>query len=191
MMMSMKFGHNPRKRALLLVMDGLGVGVMPDAPAYQKGANTAKHVVPPEKQELLPALAASGLFDVAEGRSRYNATFAALGYAGADSYLGHNELLGGTVPDTRPDTVRSRFTELVTALKQADFTARPLADGGALWVNEGILVSDNLENEPGMAINLAGTLDVIDIPTLNKAADVVRTQVRNPRVIAFASPNIC
>ena len=172
-------------------MDGLGVGAMPDAPAYQKGANTVGHVAPLEKQDLLSTLAALGLFEVAAGRSRYNATFAALGYPGADSYLGHNELLGGTVPDTRPDTVRGRFPELVTALKQAGFIACPLADGGALWINEGILISDNLENEPGMAINLAGTLDVIDIPTLNKAADVVRSKVRNPRVIAFASPNIC
>lgn len=188
--MSAKMSQNIHKRALLLVMDGLGIGAMPDAPAAQKGSNTVRHIVAPEQQALFPTLSTSGLFDAAEGRTRSNTTFAALGYPGADSYLGHNELLGGSAPDTQPDTVRGRYLELVTALRRAGFTLRSLADDGALWVNEGILVSDNLENEPGMAINLAATLDVVDSSTLYRAAEIVRCQVRNPRVIAFASPQM-
>ncbi|HTK07474.1 MAG TPA: phosphopentomutase [Ktedonobacteraceae bacterium] len=180
-----------KKKALLLVLDGLGVGVMPDAPAQQKGANTVCHIVSPEQQAQFPMLQRLGLFHVAEsGRTSSTATIAGLGYPGADSYLGHNEILGGHAPDTQPDTVQSRFSAIVTALEQANYTVLPLSDNRALWVNGGVLLSDNLENEPGMAINLAGTLDVVDMETLVSMAEVVRAQVRNPRVIAFATPEM-
>lgn len=179
-----------QKKALLLVLDGLGVGVMPDAPAHQKGANTVKHTIAAEQQAQFPTLQALGLFQVANARVSRSATIAGLGYPGADSYLGHNEILGGTAPDTQPDTVQSRFPLLVAALQQAGFVVQPLAEKRALWINEGVLISDNLENEPGMAINLAGTLDMVDFETLMSMAKVVREQVRNPRVIAFATPEM-
>ncbi|GCE48265.1 phosphopentomutase [Thermosporothrix hazakensis] len=179
-----------KKRAVLCILDGLGIGAMPDAPEQQQGANTTNHVISREQRASFPHLAALGLFEAADGTFGPAVGRAALGYPGADSYLGHNELLGGTAPETHPDTVRGRLEFLIPALEQAGFIVHPIADNGALWVNNGILVSDNLENEPGMAINLAATFDIVDLETLVRAGEVVRTQVRNPRVIAFGSPEI-
>jgi phosphopentomutase len=177
------------KKALLLVLDGLGVGVMPDAPIHQRGANTVNHIVAQEQQAHLRCLQALGLFDVAAGRVSSTATIAGLGYPGADSYLGHNEILGGAAPAMQLDTVKSRFSAIIDALQRGGgYRVQPLSGERALWVNDGILISDNLENEPGMAINLAAMLDVIDMETLVTVAEIVREQVRNPRVIAFASP---
>lgn len=175
---------------MLLVLDGLGVGALPDAPEKQREAHTLAHIIADEQQWQFPALQELGLFEVAAARLNEHATRAGLGYPGADSYLGHNEILGGLAPETQPDTVRGRSSLLLPALRGAGFAVCPLAENGALWVNHGVLISDNLENEPGMAINLAGSLDVIDFATLVRMAEVVRAHVRNPRVIAFASPQI-
>ncbi len=163
---------------------------MPDAPEQQRGAHTVNHVISAGQQGEFPAFQALGLFEVAAARLHERATRAGLGYPGADSYLGHNEILGGVAPETQPDTVRGRSALLKPALQRAGFRVRSLAADGALWLNDGVLLSDNLENEPGMAINLAGSLDVVDFPTVLRMAEIVRARVRNPRVIAFASPQI-
>lgn len=86
-----------RRRAVLLVCDGLGAGEAPDAADYgDGGANTLGHVLQRERPEL-PVLASLGLLRLAGEASGGEAgAFGALREisAGKDSISGHWEMMG-------------------------------------------------------------------------------------------------
>ena len=90
-------GSRPRRRAVVLVCDGLGIGAAPDAGAYgDAGSDTLGHVLERAPVDL-PNLAALGLLragrlggpepDAAWGRMRETS-------AGKDSTTGHWEMMG-------------------------------------------------------------------------------------------------
>jgi phosphopentomutase len=98
-----------RKRAIIIVLDGVGIGSMPDASLYgDEGANTLGHVLG-ETGVCLPNLASLGLGNLgkfrglpAVGKSR--AYYGALHErsAGKDTVTGHWEMMGITVKEPFP-----------------------------------------------------------------------------------------
>src|SRR4051794_4662193 len=91
-----------RPRAVLLVIDGLGVGAMPDGEEADRGSHTLRAVQEQAGPLRLPNLLALGLGDVAgvEGlrpcgaRSGGGRGRLELRHPGADTYMGHQELMG-------------------------------------------------------------------------------------------------
>lgn len=110
-------------RALVVVLDGVGVGALPDAARYgDEGANTLRNVLAAGRPSL-PNLAALGLLhtlygDGTNGLPSPAASFGRLGSTapGKDTTSGHWELMGlpvdepfPTYPDGFPAEVLDRF----------------------------------------------------------------------------------
>lgn len=180
-------------RALLLILDGFGVGAMTDAPPQQAGAHTLRHVWQ-ETGVALPALFRLGLerflSEDPPGNAQISRFRAPLGHVGADTYLGHNELLGVMPPVPKPCRVQDEAGRLVPLLRKAGLEAEPIEGGRAIWIRPGILVADNLEAEPGNAINVSGCLDVVDFATVVQASEVARSALTVSRVIGLGAPQI-
>jgi len=117
-----------RRRAVILVLDGVGVGAAPDAAAYgDAGSDTLGNLARAVGGLSLPNLAAAGLGNVAsiEGVAPVDGAQAAWGRmrpasAGKDSTTGHWEIAGvhlrrpfPTYPDGFPPEVIERFSAAV------------------------------------------------------------------------------
>jgi phosphopentomutase len=116
-----------RRRAIVLVCDGLGVGEAPDAAAFgDAGARTLQHIVR-DGRPVIPHLTKLGLLHTMYGEApaALPAPSGAFGRlaeasAGKDSTTGHWELMGLTVPvafplypDGFPPEVVERFEKAV------------------------------------------------------------------------------
>jgi phosphopentomutase len=184
-------------KAILLVLDGVGIGRQPERgnpcpPQAHTLANTALAV-----GLHLPTLTRMGLGCTADipgippvpsplagyGRSR-------LRYTGADSYLGHQEILGVSPPAPRLELLASSGERLLRALEDAGHrVTRPRAHRNAFLVDDLVLVGDNLEAEPGAAVNLLVPTASMPFDTGVEIGSVVRTAVGNPRVIVCGGAN--
>jgi phosphopentomutase len=184
-------------RAMLLILDGLGVGAMDDVAESRpqdKQANTLLHVAEAVGGLNTPMLAALGLgcIQSAPGLEIHTPPLACygqanLGYLGADSYLGHQELLGTTPLPSQPALMRDAAPMIESALREAGHEVRQLP-GGALVVDEAVVIADNLEADSGQNINLTLGLAHIRFEDALKIAGIVRSLVKVARVIAFGGP---
>lgn len=117
-----------RRRAVILVLDGVGVGAAPDAAAYgDEGSDTLGHLAQAVHGLALPNLGAAGLGNVAsiQGVPRVEHPEGAWGTmrpasAGKDSTAGHWEIAGvhlarpfPTYPDGFPAGVIDQFSRAV------------------------------------------------------------------------------
>ncbi len=114
-------------RVLLLLLDSVGVGALPDAAQYgDSGAATVQHTLAANPELRLPNLEALGLMSVA-GMEDFSTGIAPVGRygkcaelsKGKDSIVGHWEIMG--VPTTRAfDTFPEGFPpELLSAFSRA------------------------------------------------------------------------
>ncbi|WP_329042408.1 phosphopentomutase [Streptomyces sp. NBC_00178] len=161
-------------KTVIVVVDGFGVGAMPDAGTLRPGdlaADTCGHVLDHARTALgrplrLPVLGALGLglvhphpdlarrthLPVAAGR-------AALGYPGADTFAGHQTMMGADFSRVTVARLADHIDEVTEALTAAGHRAERL-DGRPLLVVDGtVLVHDNLEADPGINWNASGRLD--------------------------------
>ena len=103
-------------RALLIVLDSVGIGNAPDAEQYgDAGANTLGHIFAQMPQQRLPALESLGLAELLH-RSAPRAPRASYGKmrersAGLDTTTGHGELAGVLLDE--PFAVFEHFPELL------------------------------------------------------------------------------
>ncbi|MFB7268789.1 phosphopentomutase [Streptomyces sp. NPDC056244] len=186
-------------KTVVLVIDGFGIGAMPDAGVLRPGdraADTCGHVLDYCRSALdrplrLPALGALGLglvhphpdltrrtaLPVAAGR-------AALGYPGADTFAGHQTMMGADFSRVTVARLGEHLPEVTSALTAAGHrVARP--DGRPLLVVDGsVLVHDNLEADPGINWNASGSLDDLPFARILAIARTVRTVAPVARVIA-------
>ena len=113
-------------RALLLVLDSVGVGNAPDAASYgDAGANTLGHILERHREINLPTLCSLGLSrilpELAQGQENHHTKRASFGRmrersAGKDTTTGHWELAGVILKE--PFAVYERFPdELVHAIE--------------------------------------------------------------------------
>lgn len=112
---------SPFRRVLVLVLDGVGIGALPDAGAYGDcGANTLLHVLQNSPELDLPNLNRFGLERMLPGDgAERRVGQAACGRmvetaAGKDSTAGHWELMGVALPEPLP-TFPDGFSEEILA----------------------------------------------------------------------------
>ena len=190
-------------RVILLVLDGVGIGENPDvwqSRPQDQGAHTLRSLRQNIPDLYLKNLARLGLEHAlaardglrlpdwqpaaSYGRSR-------LAHPGADSYLGHQEIMG-TIPK-RPalalmSQVVSELEGLITS--QGYQVRRPLEGKNLLLVNEAVIVGDNLEGDPVVTINLTVATDHIPFDEALRIGKIVRQAVYTSRVIVFGGPGI-
>jgi phosphopentomutase len=184
-------GGSGTPRVVVLVLDGFGVGVMPDHPPEDAGANTLRHVDEAQGPLELPHLAAFGLGHLTEvsgipATSTPTAAYGrcALRHHGADTYMGHQELMGGGLDDVQFRLLSDVTDEVVTALTAAGHTCKPLQPGLSPLVVDGcVLVADNIEARPRLNINVTGSQDDVSFEDLTRIGEIVRAAVFLPRVI--------
>lgn len=187
-------------KALLLVIDGLGVGAMDDAEeqGFPPDANTLRHVAEEVGGLSLPALAKLGLGNVlavpgipARRTPESSCGQARLGYQGADSYLGHQEILG-TIPESPTRALLGEVSDgLVRTLEAKGYrVSRPISHAALLLVNDAVVVGDNLEAAPGQAINVTVPTAAISFADALQIGHVVRAALRHSRVIVCGGPSV-
>jgi phosphopentomutase len=178
-------------RVVILVVDGLGIGAMPDAGALRPGdvdADTLGHTLDAGGARL-PTLTAMGLgllhphlggypaLPVAAGR-------AALGYPGADSFAGHQTMMGADLSTVRVATLGEHLREVAAALNAAGHDVERLAGRALLVVDHVAFVHDNLEADPGINWNVSGRLADLPFDRILAIARTVRDVAPVARVIA-------
>ena len=102
-----------------------------------------------------PDLAALTHLPVAAGR-------AALGYPGADTFAGHQTMMGADFSRVTVARLGDHLDEVTTALEAAGHRVAPLDGRPLLVVDDAVLVHDNLEADPGINWNASGRLE--DLP---------------------------
>jgi phosphopentomutase len=181
-----------RGRVTILVLDGLGIGALPDGPPEDAASHTLAHVHAASPLSI-PHLSSLGLAELAgldahpvltDPRGAF--TSSGLGYLGADSYLGHSELMGGA-PVPEPELMRDVGPAVADRLVRAGFVVESLLDGESpLLVNSCAVVADNIEAKPGLGINVTASLDALSFDEIVAIGELVREVVRVPRVIVVA-----
>lgn len=189
-------------RVILLVLDGLGVGEMPDVALgrpQDRGANTLRSLTQNAPHLHLDVLLKLGLGKIASGvelaapSSSGLASYgrSRLAHQGADSYLGHQEIMG-TIPPSPVmllmDQAADRIEKLLAS--SGHRIRRPLEGRGLLIVDETVVIADNLEADPGLNINLTVPTDLIDFDKALEIGQIVRGCVSVNRVIVFGGPGI-
>ena len=186
----------PIERVVLLVIDGLGVGAMPDVAHVRPrdiGADTLGHVVAAAGSLSLPNLERMGLGTIAprsglriEARPIAAHGICALGYQGADTYLGHQVMMGSNVPDVPEElfeTVRDAVAAALTSAGHRVEAAGP--DVSALIVDNAMIVGDNLESDPLQTYHTVGSLEDLPYERIVEVGEIVRSVARVRRIVAM------
>lgn len=190
-------------RCVLLILDGFGVGEMPDVKeerAQDVGANTCLSILKSNKNLKLPNLESLGLMNVLNDelngmKKAKKATFgkAKLMHYGADTFFGHQEIMG-TLPK-RP--LEYSIKELIPSIKEKlvneGYNINVIVSSAGnklITVNESMIIGDNIECDLGQAFNITAALDIVSFEEVVKVGKLVREIVEVPRVIAFGGKKV-
>lgn len=187
-------------RYIVLVIDSYGIGAMDDLEGRSMdiGANTYKHVFEQNTQLKLPTLQRLGLGNVADPNSQFlihtdNVSYGSslLKHWGADTFLGHQEILG-TLP--LPPIIQpfsKEINNIETILKNKGYTVTRYGKNlSILLVNNAAIIGDNLETDLGQNYNVTSTFDLMSYEEITRLGRIIRRHVSSNRVIAFGAPNI-
>ena len=186
----------------VIVLDGFGVGAMEDVPQVRPndvGSNTALNIIKAEPNIDISNLERLGLINaigVERGRhifsSDANWGTALLKHHGADSYLGHQEIMGTNPPMPLLQPFNEVIDQVEKQVKEDGFAVKRYGDPGLeiLVVNNCATVADNLEADPGQVYNITATLDKMSFAEITKLGESVRKVVKVSRVIAFGGSNV-
>lgn len=169
---------------------------MPDVAATRPrdaGANTLLHVIDAAVADGRPVqlsnLSRLGLLETAGAESGWMpfsgavAGRSALGYPGADTYIGHQTIFGSDMSHLEVRPFREVRHDVVRRLEADSHVLEPLSDS-ALLIDGTMIVADSLEADPGLNYNVTGSLDITDFENILAVAAVVRDAVSVARVIA-------
>ncbi|MDN6409516.1 MAG: phosphopentomutase [Tetragenococcus halophilus] len=188
---------------IVIVLDSFAVGAMKDVPevrAQDVGSNTALHIIEQKKDINIPQLVELGLMNcIGEERDKFKFSQFAnwgtsnLSHQGADSFLGHQEIMGTIppIPLNEPfsasiDQVKVRLIEEGYSVKEVGQENEPKI----LVVNDCVTVGDNLETDLGQVYNVSGCLDIISFEDLTEIGKIVRDVVKVSRVITFGGEDV-
>ena len=198
------------KRFILIVLGGFGIGAMDDVPALRpqdQGANTARRIFEKVPELKLPTLESLGLGNailavnpaalpeglVAAESCCYGVHN--LAHFGADTFWGHQELMGTKPLKGKSAPVRSSLPVIRKALEEAGhkvrfYTEENEAAAGILIVDEAVTIGDNLETDLGDNYNVTAALDFVPFESVKQIGLMVRSLVRSSRVIVFGGEGV-
>ncbi|NIZ19586.1 phosphopentomutase [Entomospira culicis] len=187
-------------RFIVVVLDSFGVGAMADVAQVRPqdtGANTALHILARERSLKIPHLLQLGLMNAIGhelGDYHFSRTAcygrSALSHEGADSFLGHQEIMGTTPKPPLIMPFADVLPQVEQALLWAGYRVRRYGEPSILLVNEVASVGDNLETDLGMVYNVTGILDAISFEELLKIGMIVRSVAMVGRVITFGGQGV-
>ncbi|EHR36422.1 phosphopentomutase [Helcococcus kunzii] len=189
-------------RFIIIVLDSFGVGEMDDVSQVRPadiGSNTCLHLLEYDRKKQWNNLIKLGLInslglDVDGFKKSDTAIFgkSKLVHFGADSYFGHQEIMGTKPKKPEFQKLSEFIDELEQDLLNKGFEVQRVKKNGLelLKVNNMICIGDNMETDLGQAINVVGALDYCGFSMIEEVGHIVRKHVRVPRVIAFGGSNV-
>jgi phosphopentomutase len=222
------------KRFMVVVLDGFGIGAMEDVKKLRPqdtGANTALHIFRTLPTFRLPALERLGLGNalLAAAEDSLNPVMPAGGFPpvlrgapapaesccfgfhrlahfGADTFWGHQELMGTKPLKGESGPIAPRLSVIREALIKNGHRVRfyrgtdlqhsdmPPPDmppePGVLVVDEALTIGDNLETDLGDNYNVTAALDLIPFDKVREIGALVRSLVHVSRVIVFGGTGL-
>jgi phosphopentomutase len=186
---------------IVIVLDSFGVGSMEDDKTVRPqdvGANTCKHILEKFPDLKLPNLEKLGIMNVLGedmGIMKKNpyAAYgkAALAHIGADTFLGHQEIMGTKPKPPKMEPFSKSIDKVYNALKGTGYKVEYKGDKlKFLLVNDRVTVADNIEADLGQVYNLTTTFDLIPYEELLEIGKIVRKNVKVSRVIVFGGKNV-
>jgi len=135
---------------------------------------------------LRPDLKLSRDKDTIKALSGYQATAyrAALGYPGADTFAGHQTMMGADMSHVVDCLLSERLTEVSQVLEHGGYRTQQLNGEPIILVDDAILVHDNLEADPALIWNVSARLTEVPWETILDIAKLVRNVAPVSRVIA-------
>lgn len=189
-----------KKRVIVLILDSLGVGYMEDAKDYHPqdiGANTFYHIIDSVPSIKIPVFERLGINHILHHPALKNnnpiASYGVLNlmHSGADSFEGHNEIMGTKPKKAYMAPFIKNMNEVKAALeKEGDQVTIPNPDLPYLLVNDLVIVADNIETDYGQIYNVSAPLDYISFEEVLKIGKSVRRNVSVNRVIALGGKNV-
>ncbi|MEG0852982.1 MAG: phosphopentomutase [Angelakisella sp.] len=187
------------RRFIVVVLDGFGIGAMDDVLQVRPedaGSHTAGHILESTGVRL-PVLESMGLCNAMNSypqRQNPQASFgrSALLHAGADTFLGHQEIMG-TLPFP---PVKRAFYHSLPAVEAAlaaaghHVTVDRMGTAAILQVDGSVTVGDNIEADFGQAYNVTAALDSIPFEKVLEIGHIVRGCVQVSRVITFGGSGV-
>jgi phosphopentomutase len=188
-------------RFVVIVLDSFGIGYMKDVVDVRPqdvGANTCMHILEKFPNLKLPNLEKIGLMNAMgeeTGTMKKSSVAiygkAALMHEGADTFLGHQEIMGTKPKLPLIEPFSKSIDKVYTALIRAGYNVKYMGDNTKfLFVNDCVTIADNIEADLGQVYNLTSTLDLITYEEVLKIGKVVRDNVEVSRVIAFGGKNV-
>ena len=185
------------KRFIIIVLDGFGIGAMQDASIARPGdekANTLRSILQDYPNLKLPTLEKLGLMNAYGSESesmKFNplANFgkSELMHYGADTFMGHQEIMGTFPKKPTVDPFQTHVEAVVEILKSNGHKIEVIEHAGLQYVvcDDCVTIADNLEADLGMCYNVTAPLDYISFEKELEIAELVREEVTVGRVIVF------
>lgn len=179
---------NPNK-IILLVIDGLGVGAMKDiikSRVQDTGSNTYRSIIKDSPLEY-PNLQALGIDRLNKktgltlGKYHIRRGVSKLHYSGADSYLGHKEIIGIPVKVKKIYLAdqKSKIEELLNKNNLKFYWYKK----DVLVIEGQIYIGNNVESDLGNNINIYGNLNKLKFKEILKVGKLFRDNFECSRVI--------
>lgn len=188
------------RRVIVLILDSLGVGYMEDAMDYHPqdvGANTFSHILTEVPSLKIPTFERLGINKILNHPNLENtnpiASFGVckLMHQGADSFEGHNEIMGTKPRKAYLAPFIENMDEVKMALEREGYKVTiPKPEIPYLLVNDLVIVADNIETDYGQIYNVSAPLDFISFEEVLKIGQCVRDHVKVNRVIALGGENV-
>lgn len=189
-----------KKRVIVLILDSLGVGYMDDAVDYHPqdvGANTFYHILDAVPSLRIPAFEKLGINKILNHPGlKHTENIASYGvlnlmHQGADSFEGHNEIMGSKPKEAYLAPFIDNMDEVRKALEdEGHKVGVPNPDLPYLLVDGLVIVADNIETDYGQIYNVSAPLDYIPFEEVLKIGECVRRHVKVNRVIALGGEDV-
>lgn len=190
-------------RFIIIVLDSFAVGAMDDVYEVRPedvGSNTCLHLIEFNKEKNWNNLLNLGLVNSLgeEVNRKFKKSKKAifgkskLFHFGADSYFGHQEIMGSMPKKPKFQKLSEFINDLEKDLLEQGYKVDRIKKNGLelLKVDNVICIGDNMETDLGQAINVVGALDYCGFSLIKKIGNIVRKHVEVPRVIAFGGSDI-
>lgn len=193
----LKWGISMKQRFIIIVLDGFGIGAMPDAAVVRPGdekANTLRSILKDHPDLKLPTLEKLGLMNAYGSESEFmkfspeaNYGKSELMHFGADTFMGHQEIMGTLPKKPTVDPFQTHVNAVAKILKDHGHKVEIITHHGLSYLvaDDYVTVADNLEADLGMCYNVTAPLDYISFEKECEIAELVRQVVTVGRVIVF------
>lgn len=186
-----------KRRFVVIVLDGFGMGATKDAYIKRPGdekACTIGSILNDHPDLKLPNLEKLGLMNAYGKESslmkfnpKANYGKSELMHFGADTFMGHQEIMGSIPKDPEMVPFQEKVDIVADHLKQAGHKVDIINRNGLRYVvvDDYCTVADNLEADLGMCYNVTAPLDYLPFDKELAIAKKVREVVTVGRVVVF------